>query len=56
MLYQKLIYTAVTRSKKQLILVGEKEAFEYAVSNIKNDSRKTNLKDKIIERYQGVLK
>ena len=56
MLYQKLIYTAVTRSKKKLILVGEKEAFDYAVSNIRNDSRKTNLKDKIIERYQGVTK
>ena len=51
MLYQKLIYTAVTRSKEKLILIGEKEALDYAVSNNKNDLRKTNLKDKILDRY-----
>ena len=33
MLYQKLIYTGVTRSKKKLILLGEKVAFDYAVNN-----------------------
>ena len=51
MLYQKLIYTGVTRSKKKLILVGEKEAFDYSVSNNQNEIRKTNLKEKIISRY-----
>lgn len=51
MLYQKLIYTGVTRSKKELILIGEKKAFDYAVSNKQNEIRKTNLKDKIISRY-----
>ena len=51
MLYQKLIYTAVTRSKKKLILIGEKNAFDYGISNNKNEIRKTNLKDKIINRY-----
>ena len=50
MLYQKLIYTGVTRSKKKLILVGEKEAFDFAVCNSQNEFRKTNLKDKIIKR------
>ena len=52
MLYQKLIYTGVTRSKKKLILVGEKDALDYAICNDKNDFRKTNLKDKILERYR----
>ena len=52
MLYQKLIYTGVTRSKQKLILIGEKEAFDYAVSNDKNDYRKTNLQEKIKERYK----
>ena len=52
MLYQKLIYTGVTRSKKKLILIGEKEALDYAVSNVKFDYRKTNLKEKILERYK----
>ena len=51
MLYQKLIYTGITRSKKKLILIGEKSAFEYAISNNLNETRKTNLKDKILERY-----
>ena len=54
MLYQKLIYTAVTRSKNKLILVGEKAAFDFAVMNDRNESRKTNLKDKIIERYANI--
>ena len=49
MLYQKLIYTAVTRSKQQLILIGEKDALDYAILNDKNDLRKTNLKVKLIE-------
>ena len=52
MLYQKLIYTGVTRSKKKLILIGEKVAMDYAVANNQNEVRKTNLKDKIIERYR----
>ena len=51
MLYKKLIYTAVTRSKNKLILIGEREALEYAILNDKQDLRKTNLKDKIINRY-----
>ena len=52
MMFQKLIYTGVTRSKNKLILIGEKEAFDYAVSNNKNEIRKTNLCEKIIERYK----
>ena len=52
MMFQKLIYTGVTRSKNKLILIGEKEAFDYAVSNDKNEIRKTNLCEKIIERYK----
>ena len=47
MLYRKLIYTAVTRAKKYLILVGEKEAFINAVNNVEEQSRFTGLKDRI---------
>jgi exodeoxyribonuclease V alpha subunit len=50
MLYRKLIYTAVTRAKKSLTLIGEKEAFINSVSNQKEDNRMTTLKDNII-RY-----
>ena len=43
MLYRKLIYTAVTRAKKKLIIIGEPDAFIYSVNNINEIERKTNL-------------
>lgn len=46
MLYNKLVYTAVTRAKKTLILVGDKEAFIYGVNN-DYGNRKTNLKEQL---------
>ena len=51
MLYRKLIYTGVTRSKQELILIGEKIAFDYSVKNNDVDFRKTNLCQKIKDRY-----
>lgn len=51
MLYRKLIYTGVTRAKKTLMLVGERESFEYAVSNQKEEQRNTSLKEFIIDLY-----
>ena len=47
MLYRKLIYTAITRAKQKLIIIGEKKAFLYAVSNEYELSRKTSLKEKL---------
>ena len=47
MLYRKLIYTGITRSREELILIGEKIAFDYSVKNDKVDYRKTNLCEKI---------
>lgn len=47
MLYRKLIYTAVTRAKKYLILVGEREAFINAVNNVDEQNRFTGLKDRL---------
>ena len=43
MLYRKLIYTGITRAKKKLILIGEPDAFVYAVNNNNEKERKTNL-------------
>ncbi len=51
MLYNKLIYTAVTRAKNKLILVGEVNAFMYGVKNDYVDNRKTTLKNLIINKY-----
>lgn len=49
MLYRKLIYTAVTRCKKSLFLIGEKEALNLAVSNTKVDIRRTSIKKFLID-------
>ena len=48
MLYQKLIYTAVTRAKKKLYLVGDFEALQMASQNIQEDTRRTTIKDYFI--------
>lgn len=45
MLYRKLIYTGVTRSKKKLYLIGDIEALKTAVNNISADVRRTSIKD-----------
>ena len=43
MLYNKLIYTGISRAKKSLIIIGSKEAFIYSVDNDYSKSRKTSL-------------
>lgn len=48
MLYRKLIYTAVTRAKRKLILIGEPQAFVYSVHHQEEMIRKTTLKEKIV--------
>ena len=45
MLYNKLIYTGVSRAKKSLVLIGEQTAFEVAVNNDYSTNRKTTLKE-----------
>lgn len=51
MLYNKLIYTAVTRAKSKLILIGSREAFIYGVNNDYVNKRKTTLKEMLIKKY-----
>lgn len=51
MLYRKLYYTAVTRSKKKLIIIGDINALKMASLNNNQDIRKTTIKDKIIKKY-----
>ena len=43
MLERNLIYTAVTRAKKALVMVGSKEALSYAVSNVTATQRNSLL-------------
>ena len=49
MLYRKLIYTAVTRCKKKLYLIGDIEALKIAIKNNNNDLRRTTIKKFLIE-------
>ena len=48
MLYRKLIYTGITRSKKKLYLIGDLASLNYAVSNDNADIRRTTIKDFLI--------
>ncbi len=51
MLYNKLIYTGVSRAKKSLIIIGEEESFVMAVNNDYSNNRKTNLKEQIVNKF-----
>jgi exodeoxyribonuclease V alpha subunit len=48
MLQRNLLYTAVTRAKKLLVLVGTKQALTIAVQNNKSIRRYGHLSDRII--------
>lgn len=50
MLYNKLIYTAVSRAKKSLVIIGEEQAFKMAVYNDLTTKRKTTLLDKLMNK------
>lgn len=46
-----LLYTAVTRGKKKVILVGEKKTLFFSVAHFKQNDRITGLKDQLIEQF-----
>lgn len=49
MLYQKLVYTAVTRAKKKLYLIGDISALIQAANNDSKDTRRTSIKEYLID-------
>ena len=51
MLYNKLVYTAVTRAKEKLILLGDPNSFKYGVYNDYIENRKTSLKELLENKY-----
>ena len=51
MLYNKLIYTGVSRAKKSLIIIGEANSFMMAVHNDYASTRKTTLKEKLMHKF-----
>lgn len=54
MLYRKLVYTAITRAKRSLILVGDPASFNKAVYNSGNKERRSNLKKAITDNIYGI--
>lgn len=50
MLYRKLYYTAITRTKKKLIMIGDISSLKLASTNNNQDIRMTTIKDKIIKK------
>lgn len=44
-----LLYTAMTRAKKMLFIVGNKKTVEFMVNNVDSNNRLTGLKQKLIE-------
>jgi len=51
MLYNKLIYTGVSRAKKSLVIIGEANALLMAINNDYSANRKTTLKDKLVNIF-----
>ena len=51
MLYNKLVYTAVTRAKQVLLLVGDASSFMYGVKNDYIEYRKTSIKELLENKY-----
>jgi len=52
MLYNKLVYTAITRAKQKLILVGDPQSFIYGIKNDYVDLRKTTIKELLENKYK----
>lgn len=51
MLYNKLIYTGVSRAKKSLILLGDPMVFARAIQNNYSSERKTTLKERLFSEF-----
>ena len=47
MLYNKLLYTGISRAKKSLVLIGSYESFNKCILNNYSEVRKTTLVTKI---------
>ncbi len=54
MLYNKLIYTGVSRAKNSLVLIGEKNSFLQSVLNDYANNRKTDLLKKIENKFEVI--
>jgi exodeoxyribonuclease V alpha subunit len=55
LLHRSILYTAVTRGKKLVVLVGSRKALAMAIRNVRVERRNTGLKEKLmaISRNSG---
>ena len=54
LLHRSILYTAVTRGKKLVVLVGSRKALAMAIRNVRLERRNTGLKEKLIETLENV--
>ena len=47
MLQRNLLYTAITRAKNILVIVGDKDAFELSIKNDNTEKRNTKLREEL---------
>ena len=55
MLRRNILYTAITRAKVKLIIIGQKWAVERAVHNTESDKRNTRLGERLVRKYYELL-
>ena len=56
MLYRNILYTAITRAKKKVILVGEKSVLYMAIHKNEITKRNTVLGERILLHYRAMAK
>jgi exodeoxyribonuclease V alpha subunit len=49
MLHRSILYTAVTRGKKLVVLVGSRKALAMAIRNLRVEKRNTGLREKLAQ-------
>ena len=55
MLKRNIFYTAVTRAKAQVLIVGDKRAVAMAIHNTECDRRNTRLGERVIQEYNQLV-
>ena len=55
MLRRNILYTAVTRAKAQVAIIGSKKAIYTAIHNTECDRRNTRLGERVIKEYNRLL-
>ena len=55
MLRRNILYTAITRAKEKIIIVGSKKALYQAIHNTACDKRNTRLGERIVREYNALL-